>query len=273
MQVINSVKAWRGRQLMPVGRPRRRPQRSGRVFDLGRLSSAAPGAAGMEILRATLSGLAALVETRDPIAANHLERLRGVCQCICKVLLRRLPALQQWPCWSELVADASALHDIGKAIVPDRILLKPTRLTRGEMAIMRTHTTAGYRTLRRISAGTGRPPLLRMAAAIAWCHHERWDGTGYPRGLRGRRIPLPARIVAVADVFDALISRRCYKTAMTPSKAREHIQSESGRHFDPQVAAAFEDAWPSISHVVHQTSPRRTAVTRVETALFFPQKI
>ena len=199
-----------------------------------------------ETLRATLSGLAALVETRDPDARNHLERLRRVCWCICEEWRRDSAGPRPPREWSEMVADAAMLHDVGKAAVPDRVLLKRGTLTPREFACMREHAAAGYRTLRRISRCVGDPPFLRMAAQIAWCHHERWDGRGYPRRLQGSRIPLPARIVAVADVFDAIISRRCYKPPASVQSACAVIRAESGCQFDPRTVAAFERALPRI---------------------------
>ena len=129
---------------------------------------------------------------------------------------------------------ASPLHDIGKVAIPDRILLKPGRLDPDEMAVIRTHAGIGERILERSQCET-----IQLAAEIAGGHHERWDGTGYPAGIAGEAIPISARIVAVADVFDALTSDRPYKRAMAVTDALALIESESGRHFDPQCVEAF----------------------------------
>jgi len=137
-------------------------------------------------------------------------------------------------CWLGDLRRAAPLHDIGKVSIPDAVLLKPARLTEAEMDIVRRHTTAGAAIL----AGSA-SPVLQMAEEIALTHHERWDGLGYPAGLRGRDIPLAGRIVAVADVFDALISERPYKDAWPVERAVAEIAAQAGRHFDPGVVAAF----------------------------------
>jgi putative two-component system response regulator len=134
----------------------------------------------------------------------------------------------------ERIARAAALHDVGKIGIPDQILLKPGRLSDEEFEIMKSHTTIGAQIL-----SGSRFPLLQLAENIALFHHERWDGSGYPHGLGGEEIPLAARIVAVVDVFDALTHNRPYKSAWPVPEALALIAKESGRHFDPGVAAAF----------------------------------
>ncbi|MBE7246856.1 MAG: HD domain-containing protein, partial [Actinomycetospora chiangmaiensis] len=136
---------------------------------------------------------------------------------------------------------AAPLHDVGKVGVPDSILLKPGRLDPDEFATVQTHTTIGKRIL-----GGSESELIRLAAEIAEAHHEHWDGSGYPNGLAGTAIPLAARIVAVADVFDALTTVRPYKTAMPFEAALDSLRAESGRHFDPDCVAAFCDRWADI---------------------------
>ena len=131
--------------------------------------------------------------------------------------------------------DAAPMHDVGKIGIRDSILLKQGRLTQDEYEQMKEHPTIGARIL-----GGSRAKLLQMAEQIAYSHHERWDGTGYPRGLAGSDIPLVGRIVALADVFVALTTPRVYKDAWSVDDAVQHIQRERGRHFDPQVVAAFE---------------------------------
>jgi len=124
------------------------------------------------------------------------------------------------------------LHDIGKMGIPDRILLKPGSLTDSEWAVMRQHPTFAYELLSPIT-------YLQSAMEIPYCHHEKWDGSGYPRGLRGEQIPLAARIFAVVDVWDALRSNRPYRDAWTEDRALEYIRSAAGTHFDPRVVEAF----------------------------------
>ncbi|RJX27432.1 MAG: HD-GYP domain-containing protein, partial [Dethiobacter sp.] len=130
------------------------------------------------------------------------------------------------------VRRGALLHDIGKMGVPDAILLKPGKLTDEEWEIMRRHPVYAYQMLSRIG-------YLRPALDIPYCHHEKWDGTGYPRGLKGEEIPLPARIFAVVDVFDALTSDRPYRPAWPKEKALAYLRQQAGRHFDPRVVEAF----------------------------------
>ena len=136
------------------------------------------------------------------------------------------------------------MHDVGKIVVPDRILRKPGKLTDEEYGVMKTHASAGGDVVRQILNGVTDEEYLKFASDIASYHHERWDGTGYPEGLSGEDIPLPARIMAIADVFDALISERCYKEAFPVDVALEIIRAESGSHFDPKLAEVFLKHYP-----------------------------
>ena len=146
--------------------------------------------------------------------------------------------------WQNLLRKAAPLHDVGKLGTPDHILLKPARLTPDEMEIMKQHTTIGWEILHE-----HRSPVLQMGATIAWTHHEKWDGSGYPRGLRGTDIPLEGRIVAVADVLDALTSVRPYKQAWTQSDARAFIDKGAGKHFDPDCVAALSLVWHELDAI------------------------
>jgi putative two-component system response regulator len=134
----------------------------------------------------------------------------------------------------ELIRWASPLHDVGKIGIPDGVLLKPGRLTETEMEVMKSHTTIGARILM-----GGQSPLVQMAESIALNHHERWDGSGYPQGLKGDAIPLAARVVAVADVFDALTHTRPYRDAWSLEATRAEIARGVGTHFDPRIAEIF----------------------------------
>jgi putative two-component system response regulator len=134
----------------------------------------------------------------------------------------------------EAILYAAPMHDIGKIGIPDKILLKPGKLDPEEWALMKTHTTIGAEILK--GSGIG---FVRMGEIIALTHHEKWDGSGYPNGLKGRKIPLVGRIVALADVFDALTSKRPYKEALSIEASNKIIREERGRHFDPMVVDAF----------------------------------
>jgi len=174
-----------------------------------------------------LERLALAAEFRDDETGKHTQRVGRACGALAREL--GLRAEQE-----NLIRRAAPLHDIGKIGVPDAILLKPGRLTPAEFEVMKSHTTIGARIL---SGSTG--TLLQMAEQIAVSHHEKWDGSGYPRGLGEAEIPLPGRILAVVDVFDALTSPRPYKPAWTPADALAEIKVQSGRHFDPEVVTAF----------------------------------
>jgi len=141
---------------------------------------------------------------------------------------------------------ASPLHDIGKVGIPDEILLKPGRLTAAEFEHMQQHTVIGANILEQAIAQSPYAGFLGMAAVVAFYHHERFNGSGYPAGLAGAGIPLPARIVALADVFDALTSERPYKPAEPAFRAREIIEGERGRHFDPVLVDAFHSRFADI---------------------------
>jgi putative two-component system response regulator len=184
--------------------------------------------------------MAKLAETRDSDTGMHLERVRSYAQLLAQQLSKSPKYRQQIDAtFVRLIYDTSILHDIGKVGVPDHILLKPDRLTAAEYEEMKTHTTKGRDTL---DAALERFPdamFLRFARDIAGAHHERYDGTGYPDGLAGEEIPLSSRIVALADVYDALTQERVYKPAFDHQHARTHIANESGKHFDPDVVQAF----------------------------------
>ena len=174
------------------------------------------------------------VEWRDADTGFHIDRMSTLAQRVGAAL--GMPAAE-----AELLRQAAALHDVGKVGIPDAILRKPGRLDAEERMIMKGHTTIGAAIL----AGSS-SPLVRLAESIALAHHERWDGGGYPNGLRGEEIPLAARICAVCDVFDALVSPRPYKPAWPLQAALDEIARQRGRHFDPAVTDAFLALVPSL---------------------------
>jgi response regulator RpfG family c-di-GMP phosphodiesterase len=196
---------------------------------------------GEQAREATVLALARLAENKDDDTGAHLQRVSEYCRLLARGLCadgRDGGAID-----AAFVADiglAAPLHDIGKVAIPDAILFKPGKLDPSEWEVMRTHAAIGAETLRGVLAGPGRDlGFLRMAHEIAWCHHERWDGRGYPRGLAGEEIPLAARIMALADCYDALTSKRPYKHAWPHAEAVAQVQKERGCAFDPAVTDAF----------------------------------
>lgn len=188
----------------------------------------------------TIFTMAKLAEARDSETGAHLERIRGYSRVLAQWIFRHGRGGRKIDEeYVRLLCETCPLHDIGKIAIPDRILLKPGRLDRDEFEIMKTHTTIGARMLDAALVEFPNADFLRMARDIALSHHERYDGGGYPQGLAGEAIPLCARIVAVADVYDALTSKRVYKDAFGHASAATRITEESKRHFDPEVVAAF----------------------------------
>jgi putative two-component system response regulator len=188
----------------------------------------------------TIFSLAKLAESRDPETGAHLERIREYCHVLAAELARRDEyAAEMGGDYVHLIYLTSPLHDIGKVGIPDAVLLKPGKLNPDEFAVMKTHAEIGARTLSALVETSPEAKYLQMARDIAWTHHEKFDGSGYPRGLAGHDIPLCGRIVAVADVYDALTTRRVYKPAFSHEKARSIILEGCGSHFDPDVVDAF----------------------------------
>lgn len=184
--------------------------------------------------------LAKLAESRDPDTGAHLERVREYCRILASELARRPEFEGQMDGdYIETIYMTCPLHDIGKVAIPDCVLLKPGPLAEHEFEIMKRHAAFGSETLDAAVKAHPNARFLRMARDIAWTHHERFDGTGYPRGLTGREIPLCGRIVAMADVYDALTTKRVYKPAFTHETARSIILDNEGKHFDPLVVEAF----------------------------------
>lgn len=194
---------------------------------------------GLARRNALIFGLAKLADFRDTDTGAHLERI-GRYAGLLADRLRPLHA-EIDDAWIERLSLASSLHDIGKVGIPDSILLKPGPLTREERAVMERHTLIGADTLIAIRQKLGPDPFIDMGVEVALQHHEKWDGTGYPFALHGASISLAARIVAMADFYDAVTSERVYKRAMTHAEAHELILSLRSSHFDPQVVEAYLD--------------------------------
>jgi putative two-component system response regulator len=199
----------------------------------------------------TIHAMASLAETRDNETGNHIRRT----QHYVKVLANALRGHPRFAAYLDdatiaLLFKSAPLHDIGKIGIPDRILLKPGRFTPEEFEIMKTHTTLGRDAIAHAEAQLGMDvEFLRLAKEIAYGHQEKWDGSGYPEGLAGDAIPISARLMAVADVYDALISRRVYKEGMPHEQAVQIILDGRGSHFDPDICDAFEHCLPVFQEI------------------------
>jgi len=201
---------------------------------------------------ATITAMASLAETRDNETGNHIRRTQHYVAALAR-------QLQNHPRFRAVLTDANIdllfksapLHDIGKVGVPDRILLKPGKLDPEEFEVMKLHTVYGRDTIIAVETYLGESnEFLTFAREIAYSHQEKWDGSGYPQGLRGEAIPISARLMAVADVYDALISKRIYKPAFSHEKAKSMMSKGRGTHFDPDVLDAFfviEDRFRAIA--------------------------
>lgn len=189
---------------------------------------------------AVIFGLAKLAESRDPDTGYHLEKIACYSTRLATALRRSSRYRSQvTPAFVRQIGISSALHDIGKVGVEDAVLLKPGQLTTDERDRMQLHAQAGGECIREIERRLGNSNFLQLAREIAFCHHERWDGNGYPASLEAEQIPLAARIVAIADVYDALSSKRVYKEAFPHEKCVKIITAESGKQFDPNLVDVF----------------------------------
>ena len=199
------------------------------------------------IQRSVTTSFAGIVEARDHSTGVHIKRLGRSVELIARDLLAHgaFPEILS-ESFIALLVRAAALHDIGKLSIPDSVLLKPGRLTPEEFAVIQTHSSEGARIIAECLGGVESPEYVRVAQNIANFHHEKWNGSGYPEHLSENGIPLEARIVAVADVYDAVRSERCYKPPMEIEEARKVITDGIGTHFDPTVVEAFLRVQPQI---------------------------
>ena len=187
--------------------------------------------------------LADLVESRDKNTGDHVRKTAAYVRLIMQKMKEK--GLYPDKLTDEYIADvvnSAPLHDVGKIMVSDVILNKPGKLTDEEFAIMKSHTTAGNQIIASAMSLVSASGYLKEAKNLATFHHERWDGSGYPRGIAGEEIPLSARVMAVADVFDALVSKRSYKEPFTFEKAMDIIREGAGTQFDPQIAEIFMES-------------------------------
>jgi putative two-component system response regulator len=195
----------------------------------------------------TIARLTRTAEFRDDVTGLHVVRVGHMCAALARTI-----GLQEEDC--RILLLAAPMHDIGKVSTPDAILLKPGPLDPEEMEIMKRHTVVGYEILK-----SSKSPMLQAAAEIALTHHERYDGAGYPQGLRGSAIPLKGRLCAIVDVFDALTSVRQYKKAWTIEDALHHIRAGSGGHFDPEIVDIFDRSLDQIMAIKARFSDEKTA--------------
>jgi putative two-component system response regulator len=206
------------------------------------------------IQNVTIHALARLAEKRDGDTGNHIRRTQEYVWLLARQL-RSHPrhAATLTDATIDAIAKSAPLHDIGKVAIPDVVLLKPGSLTAEEWAVMRTHARHGRDAIEQAERDLGTPAeFLAHAKDIAAFHHERWDGRGYPDGLAGEAIPLSARLMALADVFDALTTRRVYHEPMSTAGARDAIVAQSGAHFDPDVVAAFVECFDRFVEVARR---------------------
>lgn len=200
-----------------------------------------------KIQREIIISLANMIESRDDNTGQHVKRTSQYVEMIVNELKNR-------NMYEEIINDAyvynlikaAPMHDIGKIKIPDQVLQKPGKLTEEEFEIMKQHSSEGGKIIRKIMTQIEEEEYIEVAYNVATYHHEKWNGKGYPEGIAGENIPLEARIMAVADVFDALISKRCYKEAMSLDKAFEIIEESENEHFDPQIAQVFLELRPQI---------------------------
>jgi putative two-component system response regulator len=202
----------------------------------------------------SIHALARLAEIRDPETGNHILRTQSYVRHLA-LRLKKHPRFTHLLSdhYIDLLAQSAPLHDIGKVGIPDSILLKPGPLTPEEWEVMKTHTRLGSDAIEQAERDAAKPvEFLVLAKEIAHWHHEKWDGSGYPDGLAGDAIPVSARLMALADVFDALISKRVYKDPISYGKARDIIAEGRGQHFDPDVTDAFMSEFPAFEDIARK---------------------
>jgi HD-GYP domain-containing protein (c-di-GMP phosphodiesterase class II) len=202
---------------------------------------------------AVIRGMALLAESRDGHIGGHLDRICATARLMAGQLHHEGPYVREVDEeFVETISQAAALHDIGKVGIPDSILQKPSSLSTGEFEIMKTHTTIGGDLLLELMHDYGHILTLRMGAEVAYGHHECWDGSGYPRGMKGRDVPLAARIVSICDVYDALTSERIYKEAWDHERVCQVIRAGAGSQFDPYLV----DVFVALAPQMHEISAR-----------------
>ncbi|MDR2087893.1 MAG: response regulator [Clostridiales Family XIII bacterium] len=203
----------------------------------------------VELQNAVLATVSELVECRDDVTGGHVERTAHTMRRLVRTMMDQGVYLDELASWDiELFLQSSQLHDVGKISIHDNILLKPAKLTDEEFEEMKNHAIFGEEIIDRIQRNTQESAFLTHAKIMAGSHHEKWDGSGYPRGMRGENIPLQGRIMAIADVYDALVSKRPYKEPFSHEKAMQIMRESRGNHFDPAILDAFISAFVHLVH-------------------------
>ncbi|MDR1042515.1 MAG: HD domain-containing protein [Clostridiales Family XIII bacterium] len=196
-----------------------------------------------------------MIAFRDGVTGGHLDRTSKYLELLIKRMAEKglySHMLHRWDL--DLLLCSAPLHDVGKIAISEELLNKPGKLTTDEFEVMKTHAARGVQILDRIDINCDERPQIRYARTIAGTHHEKWNGSGYPNGMYGIHIPLEGRLMAIADVYDALISNRAYKKAIAPAKAAAIIEEGSGTHFDPQLVDIFRDVSHHFEHIASRFS-------------------
>jgi putative two-component system response regulator len=197
----------------------------------------------LELQDAVVKTLSNLVECRDDVTGGHVERTQHFLRLFLEEMVNQKAYHEELSAWDiKLLLQSAQLHDVGKIAIRDNILMKPGPLTKEEFEEMKKHTTFGEKVIEKIQSGSRESVFLTHAKIMAGTHHEKWDGSGYPRGLAGTDIPLQGRLMALVDVYDALISERPYKKALPPEQAMEIIKEGRGLQFDPALVDVFVSA-------------------------------
>ncbi|QRV20739.1 HD-GYP domain-containing protein [Lacrimispora saccharolytica] len=204
---------------------------------------------------ATIHALVKLSESRDDDTGEHIVRTSKYCRLLAEKLRERNAHPGEINrAFIDSITQASPLHDIGKVGIPDAILLKPGKLTAEEFEVMKTHTTIGYQTLASVEKKDTGSAFIKIGKEITLCHHEKWDGSGYPKGLKGEEIPISARIMALADVYDALRSKRVYKEGYSHEKSSQIMTQGRGSHFDPLLVDLFLENAHAFCNIFERSS-------------------
>ena len=207
----------------------------------------------LNLQNTVLTTVADLVEFRDGCTGGHTSRTKLYLEAMINELIRKKIYAEEVSKWNmDIVLSSVQLHDVGKIAITDLILNKPGKLSFDEFEIMKTHVTIGVDAIKRIIGNTKEHDFLRHALLIAGTHHEKWDGSGYPRGLKGTDIPLEGRLMAIVDVYDALISERPYKKAFTHEGANKVIEEGAGTHFDPALVDVYRDVAGEFARIARE---------------------
>ncbi|MDR2535872.1 MAG: response regulator [Treponema sp.] len=209
----------------------------------------------VSLQNAILRTVAELVESRDSITGGHIERTERYLKILVEGMREQnfhVPEIAAWD--TDILFQSAQLHDVGKIVIKDNILFKPGKLNYEEFEEMKKHTTFGVHVIEKIEESTSERIFLEHAKIFAGTHHEKWDGTGYPKGLKGSDIPLQGRLMAIVDVYDALLSERPYKKAFTHEEAVNIIKGNSGTHFDPELVVLFISVADKFAAIIHDGS-------------------